>query len=85
MDLYAQLVRDALEVLDRYRAPLGTRDHVKSLDDRDELLLRVRAALEPLTSGGLEHRGDVLEILRRIDEVQSQSGAAERARPEESL
>lgn len=55
-DLDAQLVRDALEILDRYRAPLAKRDHVKSLDDRAELLGRVRAALEPLTWKGGERR-----------------------------
>jgi len=69
--LYAQLVRDALDVLDRYRAPIGKRDPVKSLnEDREELLGRVRAALEPLIFRGLEERrGDVVEILRRIDEM----------------
>jgi hypothetical protein len=68
-DLYAQLVRDALEMLDRYRAPLASRDHVKSLDDGVELLRRVRAALEPLRFNGIERRDDVTEILRRIDEA----------------
>ena len=69
-DRYARLVHDALEMLDRYRVPLGNRDHVKSLDDRAELLRRVRAVLEPLTvNGGLERREDVVEILRRIDEA----------------
>jgi hypothetical protein len=67
--LYAQLVRDALEILDRYRAPLAKRDHVKSLDDREELLRRVHAALEPLKFKGSERRHDVTEILRRIDEA----------------
>jgi hypothetical protein len=67
--LYAQLVRDALDVLDRYRVPLAKRDHVKSLDDGEELLRRVRAALEPLASNGPDRRDDVAEILRRIDEA----------------
>jgi hypothetical protein len=68
--LYAQLVSDALEILDRYRAPLAKRDHVRSLDDPAELLGRVRAALAPLAfKEGSEPRDDVTEILRRIDET----------------
>jgi hypothetical protein len=67
--LYAQLVRDALEILDRYRVPIGNRDPVKSLnEDREELLARMRAALEPLAFQDLERRADVVEIMRRIDE-----------------
>lgn len=69
--VYAQLVHDALGVLDRYRAPLAMRDHVKSLDGCEELLRRVRASLEPLTFKGIERRDDVTEILRRIDEAHS--------------
>ena len=66
---YAQLVRDALDVLDRYRAPIGKRDPVKSLDeDREELLGRVRAALERLISPAPSGRDNVIEIVRRIDE-----------------
>jgi hypothetical protein len=68
--LYAPLVRDAFNVLDHYRAALGRRDPVKSLDeDGEELLRRVRAALEPLAFEGLERRDDVAQILRRIDEL----------------
>ena len=68
--LYPQLVRDALDVLDRYRAPIGKRDPVKSLDeDPDELLRRLRAALVPLTFKGVERRDDVVQVLRRIDRM----------------
>jgi hypothetical protein len=68
--LYTQLVRDVFDVLDRYRAPIGKRDPVKSLDeDPDELLRRLRAALEPLTFKGLERREDVAQVLRRIDQM----------------
>jgi hypothetical protein len=67
--LYTELVRDALELLDRYRVPLAQRDHVKSLDDREELLRRVRAALDPYRFRGLEPRDDVTDVLRRIDEA----------------
>ena len=66
---YSQLVSDALEMVDRYRIPLPKRDHIKSLDDREELLRRVRAALEPLASNGSEACDGVMEILRRIDEA----------------
>jgi hypothetical protein len=49
--LYTQLVRDALDALDRYRTPIGKRDPVKSLnEDGEELLQRMRAALEPRRS-----------------------------------
>lgn len=65
-DPYAQLVHDALEVLDRRRAPMRRRDPVKSLDeDREELLGRMQAALELLISGGGPE--DVVGILRRIE------------------
>ncbi len=68
--LYTQLVRDALDVLDRYRAPIGRRDPVKSLDeDPEELLGRLRAALVPLTFKGLEPQEDVVLVLRRIDKM----------------
>jgi hypothetical protein len=44
-------VREALEVLDRYEAPIHRRDPVKSLnEDREELLGRMQAALELLGS-----------------------------------
>jgi hypothetical protein len=70
--LYAQLVRDGLDALDRYRTPLGKRDPVKSLnEDGEELLQRLRAALEPLTFMGLERRDDVVQILCRIDEMRA--------------
>jgi hypothetical protein len=66
-DPYAQLVHEALEVLDRYGAPMHGRDPVKSLDeDREELLGRMQAALEPLRSGGGPE--DVVEILRKIEQ-----------------
>ena len=69
-DPCAQLVRDAFDVLDRYHAAIGRRDPTKSLNENhEELLGRVRAALEPLSSAGPEHRDDVVEILRRIDEM----------------
>jgi len=70
--LYAPLVRDAFKVLDHYRAPMDRRDPVKSLDeDGEELLRRVRAALEALAFKGLEPRDDVAQILRRIDEIRA--------------
>jgi len=73
-DLYAPLVRDAFKVLDRYHAPMDPRDPVKSLDeDGEELLRRVRAALEPLAIKGLKRRDDVAQILRRIDEIRAGS------------
>lgn len=69
-DHYAQLVGEALEVLDRYGAPLHKRDPVKSLDeDREELLGRMQAALELLRSGGGPE--DVVGILRRIERSRS--------------
>jgi hypothetical protein len=71
-DLYAQLVRDSLDVLDRYRAAIGQRDPVKSLDeDPEELLQRLRIALEPLVFKGVEGGADVVEILSRIDEMRA--------------
>jgi hypothetical protein len=71
-DLYAQLVRDSLDVLDRYRAAIGQRDPVKSLDeDPEELLQRLRIALEPLVFKGVEGGTDVVEILSRIDEMRA--------------
>jgi hypothetical protein len=70
--LYTQLVRDALDALDRYRTPIGKRDPVKSLnEDGEELLQRMRVALEPLSFMGLERRDDVVQILRRIDEMRA--------------
>lgn len=71
-DLYAQLVRDSLDVLDRYRAPMGQRDPVKSLnEDPEELLQRMRIALEPLVFKGVERRADVAQVLSRIDEMRT--------------
>lgn len=71
-DLYAQLVRDSLDVLDRYRAPMGQRDPVKSLnEDPEELLQRMRIALEPLVFKGVERRADVAQLLSRIDEMRA--------------
>ena len=65
-DPYAQLVREALEVLDRYDAPMHGRDPVKSLnEDREELLGRMQAALERLISGGGPE--DVVGIVRKIE------------------
>ena len=50
-DLYTRLVHDALEALDRDGVRIEGRDPVKSLDeDREELLRRLRAALEPVAS-----------------------------------
>jgi uncharacterized protein YqgV (UPF0045/DUF77 family) len=73
-DLYARLVRDALEALDRYRVPIEGRDPVKTLDeDRDELLRRLRAALEPLASKHRDRRDTVIQILSRIDEMLGES------------
>jgi len=72
-DLYAQLVRDSLDLLDRYHAPMGQRDPVKSLnEDPEELLQRMRIALEPLAFKGLDGRADVIQILSRIDEMRAQ-------------
>jgi hypothetical protein len=69
-DPYAQLVRDALDVLDRYRAPIDKRDPARSLNENhEELLGRVRVALERLICHGPGGRDDVVEILRRIDEM----------------
>jgi hypothetical protein len=71
-DLYAQLVSDSLDVLDRYRAAIGRRDPVKSLnEDPEELLQRMRIALEPLALTGVERRADVVQILSRIDEMRA--------------
>jgi len=71
--LYAQLVRDGLDALDRYGAPISKRDPVKSLnEDGEELLQRMRAALEPLSFMGPERRDDVVQLLRRIDEMRAQ-------------
>jgi len=66
---YSQLVSDAFDLLDRYRAPIGLRDPVTSLNENpEELLGRVRAAVEPLLFDGTTRREDVAEMLRRIDE-----------------
>jgi hypothetical protein len=68
--LYAQLVHDALDLLDHYGLALGQRDPVKSLnEDCGDLLGRMRAALAPLASEGLELPADVTDMLRRIDEA----------------
>lgn len=70
--LYPQLVRDALDVLDRYGLVLGKRDPAKSLnEDCAELLSRMRAALEPLASVGPESRAGIPDMLRRIDEARA--------------
>jgi hypothetical protein len=69
-DPYAELVRDAFDVLDRHRAPIGRRDPVKSLEeDRGELLGRMRAALQPLVVRDPDSSADVVAIVRRIDEM----------------
>lgn len=76
-DVYARLVHDALEALDRCRVPIEGRDPVKSLDeDRDELLRRLRAALEPLVSKHRDCRDTVIQILSRIDEMLGESDQA---------
>ncbi|MEJ1963437.1 MAG: hypothetical protein WDO56_18530 [Gammaproteobacteria bacterium] len=68
-DARPQLLYDALDVLDRYSAKLGNRDPVKSLnEDQNELLRRVRAALEVLISKD-DRRSDVADIAKRIDAV----------------
>ena len=68
--LYPQLLRDALEVLDRHGADLGARDHTKSLDENPgELLGRVRVSLQALLSTDAASKGDVAEIVRRIDDM----------------
>ena len=78
-DPYAHLVREGLEVLDRYHAPIHSRDPVKSLnEDRDELLGRMQAALEALISGGREgRRDDVVEILRKIERSRAHDGVGQ--------
>jgi hypothetical protein len=64
------LLHDALNVLDRYSAPLGNRDPVKSLnEDQNGLLRRVRAALAPLVFNGKVRRKEVADLVERIDEV----------------
>ena len=69
---YAQLVRDALDTLDRYHLSLGKRDPSKSLnEDCKDLLGRMRTAFEPLVSEGAERPADVTEIVRRIDEARA--------------
>jgi hypothetical protein len=68
--LYPQLLRDALDVLDRHGADLGARDHTRSLDENPgELLRRVRVALQPLLLTDAASNGDVAEIVRRIDDM----------------
>jgi hypothetical protein len=70
--LYALLVRDVLDLLDRYGLVLGKRDPTKSLnEDCADLLGRMRAALEPLASSGPELRADIPDVLRRIDEARA--------------
>jgi hypothetical protein len=67
-DVYAGLLRDAFEVLDRHFAALPNRDPSRSLnEDRCELLRRVRAALDPLILDAAIPREDVAEIAHRID------------------
>jgi hypothetical protein len=69
-DLYAQSLRDAFAVLDRYFTSIANRDPTKSLnEDRCELLCRVRAALDPLIFNGAIRRDDVAEIAQRIDDL----------------
>ncbi len=72
--LYAQLVRDGLDALDRYGAPISKRDPVKSLNEDGEELPATHARRPGASDirGGLEHRGDVAQILRRIDEMRAQ-------------
>ena len=70
--VYAFLVRDVLDVLDRYGLALGKRDPTKSLnEDCEDLLGRMRAALEPLASSDAERRADIPDLLRRIDEARA--------------
>jgi hypothetical protein len=67
--LYAQLVRDVLDVLDHHSLVLGKREPSKSLnEDCEDLLSRLRVALEPLASEG---RTDICDVLRRIDEARA--------------
>ena len=76
-DRYADLVRDAFDVLDRHRAPIGRRDPVKSLvEDREELLGRVHVALQSLMFRGPGPQDDVVAIVRRIDEMRATENSA---------
>lgn len=62
-----QLLHDALVVLDKYSARLGDRDPVKSLEeDQDELLRRVRVALQLLMSKTESH-DEATDLIDRID------------------
>jgi hypothetical protein len=62
-------MRAALDVLDNYHTAISDRDPTKSLnEDPQELLLRVRRALEPLIFNGASRRDDVAEIAKRIDD-----------------
>jgi hypothetical protein len=66
----SQLVRDALDTLDRYDLSLGKRDQSRSLNENPaDLLGRIRTALAPLASEGGERAAHVAEIVRRIDEA----------------
>jgi hypothetical protein len=67
-DSRPQLLHDALGVLEKYSAGLGNRDPVKSLDDQNELLYRVRVALELLMSSSASH-DEATDLVRRIDAV----------------
>jgi hypothetical protein len=80
--LYAQLIRDALDLLDRHGLTLGQRDPAKSLnEDSEDLLGRVRAALEPLASEGPGLRADVTDMLRRIDDARAAAAPAQAPGP----
>jgi hypothetical protein len=66
-DRRPQLVHDALIVLDKYSARLGDRDPVKSLaEDQNELLHRVRVALQLLMSRTESH-DEATDLVARID------------------
>jgi hypothetical protein len=66
-DPRAQLLHDALLVLDKYSARLGDRDPVKSLEeDQNELLRRVRVALQLLMSRKESH-DEATDLVERID------------------
>lgn len=64
------LLHDALGILDRYSGKLGNRDPAKSLnEDQNEVLRRVRVALEPLIFNGKVRRNAVADLAARIDAV----------------
>jgi hypothetical protein len=68
-DPRAQLLHEAFCVLDKHSAKLGNRDPVKSLnEDANELLQRVRLALDLLMSRAASH-DEATGLAERIDAV----------------